>query len=77
MDGFRSAEHYEVQNGPGSRGATLYLDPAAVEAVIDPAGSVFGLSTSQISRRIKAAGKMAGLGDGFRPTRPGREWPRT
>ena len=27
MDGFRSAEHYEVQNGPGSRGATLYPGP--------------------------------------------------
>ena len=31
----------------------------------DPAASVFGLSASQISRRIKAAGKMAGLGGGF------------
>ena len=70
----RSAEHCEVQDGPGSRGVTLYLGPADVEAllairpeaaVIDPATSVFGLSTSQISRRIKAASKMAGLGDGF------------
>ena len=55
-------------------GATLYLGPAAVEALLairpeeavtDPAGSVFGLSASQISRRIKAADRMAGLGDGF------------
>ena len=55
-------------------GATLYLGPSAVEALLairpeaavtDPAGSVFGLSASQISRRIKAAGRMAGLGDGF------------
>ena len=55
-------------------GATLYLGPAAVEALLairpeaavtDPAGSVFGLSANQISRRIKAAGRMAGLGDGF------------
>ena len=35
------------------------------DAVTDPAGSVFGLSASQISRRVKAAGRMAGLGDGF------------
>ena len=52
----------------------LYLGPAAVEAllairpqeaVIDPSASVFNLSAGQISRRIKAATKMAGLGVGF------------
>ena len=52
----------------------LYLGPAAVdallairplEAVIAPGASVFGLSARQISRRIKAATKMAGLGEGF------------
>ena len=52
----------------------MYLSPAAVEAllairpqeaVIGPGASVFGLSSRQISRRIKAATKMAGLGDGF------------
>ncbi len=57
-----------------AEGAVLYLGPAAVdvllairpqEAVIDPGASVFGLSARQISRRIKAATKMAGLGDGF------------
>ena len=57
-----------------AEGAVLYLGPAAVdallairpnEAVIDPVASVFGLSARQISRRIKAATKMAGLGDGF------------
>ena len=55
-------------------GSMLYLGPAAVEAllairpqeaVIDPGASVFRLSAGQISRRIKAATKMAGLGDGF------------
>ena len=54
--------------------AVLYLGPFAVqallairpdEAVINPASSVFGLSASQISRRIKAMTKMAGLGEGF------------
>ena len=57
-----------------AEGAVLYLGPAAVdallairpqEAVIDPGASVFGLSSRQISRRIKAATKMAGLGEGF------------
>ena len=57
-----------------AEGAVLYLGPAAVEsllairpqeALIDPNTRVFGLSASQISRRIKAATKMAGLGEGF------------
>ena len=57
-----------------AEGTVLYLGPAAVdallairpnEAVIDPGTSVFGLSARQISRRIKAATKMAGLGEGF------------
>ena len=57
-----------------AEGTVLYLGPVAVdallairpnEAVIIPATSVFGLSARQISRRIKAATKMAGLGEGF------------
>ena len=57
-----------------AEGTVLYLGPAAVdallairpqEAVIDPNTRVFGLSVGQISRRIKAATKMAGLGEGF------------
>ena len=57
-----------------AEGTVLYLGPADVdallairpnEAVIDPAASVFGLSSRQISRRIKAATKIAGLGEGF------------
>ena len=52
----------------------MYLGSAAVEAlltirpqeaVIVPGTSVFSLSASQIFRRIKAAMKMAGLGEGF------------
>ena len=52
----------------------LYLGPAGVEALlairpeealIDPTAKVFDLSARQIRRRIKAATKMAGLGDGF------------
>ena len=35
------------------------------EEAIDPATSVFGLSASRIGRRIKAATRMAGLGEGF------------
>ena len=57
-----------------AEGAVLYLGPAALEAllairpqeaVIDPGASVFRLSAGQISRRIKAATKMAGLGNWF------------
>ena len=33
--------------------------------VVDPAAPVFGLSASQIGRRIDAAAKAAGLGEGF------------
>ena len=34
-------------------------------AVVDPTAAVFGLSASQIGRRIDAAAKVAGLGEGF------------
>ncbi len=62
-----------------AEGAVLYLGPAAVgallairpqEAVVDPGTSVFGLSVGQISRRIKAATKMAGLSHGFSANSP-------
>ena len=57
-----------------AQGAVLYLGPQAVdallafrpgEAVIDPNASVFNLSASQIGRRIKAAAKVASLGEGY------------
>ena len=59
------------QEGAGS---SLYLGETAVKdllairpeaAVIDPEALVFGLSTSQMERRIRAAALAAGLGDGF------------
>ena len=68
-----------------AEGSVLYLGPAAVavllairpqEAVIDPGASVFGLSASQISRRIEAATKMASLEIASVPTLPGSGWPR-
>ena len=43
--------------------ALLATRPAA--AVIDLGATVFGLSASQLYRRVKAATKMAGLGEGF------------
>ena len=33
--------------------------------MIDPAASAFNMSARQVGRRIKAATRMAGLGDGF------------
>ena len=35
------------------------------EAAIDPGANVFGLLAGQISRKIKTATRIAGLGDGF------------
>ena len=34
-------------------------------AVVDPSTPVFGLSASQIGRRVNAAAKAVGLGEGF------------
>ena len=59
------------QEGAGS---SLYLGETAVKdllairpeaAVFDPEALVFGLSISQMERRIRAAALAAGLGDGF------------
>ena len=48
-------------------GATQALQAIMPEdtAVVDPARRVFELSASQIGRRIDAAAKAAGLGEGF------------
>ena len=58
-----------------SEGAVLYIGPDAAAAlvsiipegfaVVDPSTPVFGLSASQIGRRVNAAAKAAALGDGF------------
>ena len=60
---------------PEAEGAVLYIGPEAAAAlvaimpegfvVVDPATPVFVLSASQIGRRVNAAAKAAGLGDGF------------
>ena len=73
-DGSGRLHAQRSKTGQTAEGTVLYLGPAAVdallairpeEAVIYPGASVFGLSPRQISRRIKAATKMAGLGEGF------------
>ena len=55
-------------------GITLYIGPQAGEALqaimpaeklLDRNTHVFGLSPRQIGRRVSAAAKAAGLGDGF------------
>ena len=58
-----------------AEGAVQYIGWEATEAlvaimpeglgVVDPSTPVFGLSESQIGRRVKAACQAAGLGDGF------------
>ena len=60
---------------PEAEDAVLYIGPDAAAAllaimpegfvVVDPSTQVFGLSASQIGRRVNAAAKAAGLGDGF------------
>ena len=58
-----------------AEGAVQYIGLEATEAlvgimpeglaVVDPSTPVFGLSESQIGRRVRAACQSAGLGDGF------------
>ena len=58
-----------------AEGVVLYIGQAAALALqsiipedaaeVDPAAPVFGLSASQIGRRVKAAAKAASLGEGF------------
>ena len=60
---------------PEAEGAALYIGSDATSAlvaikskgfaVVDPSTPVFGLSANQIGRRVNAAAKAAGLGDGF------------
>ena len=60
---------------PEAEGAVLYIGSEAAAAlvaimpegfaVVDPSTPVFELSESQIGRRVNAAAKAAGLGDGF------------
>ena len=57
------AEGPVLYPGPAAAKALLAIRPA--EAVINPAARVFNLSADRIDRRIKAATRMAGLGEGF------------
>ena len=59
---------------PEAEGVTLYLGRTATAALraiqpagelLDPKTSVFGLAQQQIGRRVKAAAKAVGLGEGF------------
>ena len=60
---------------PEAEGVVLYIGPEATTALldimplgfpdVDPSTAVFGLSASQIGRRVSAAAKTAGLGEGF------------
>ena len=55
-----------------AEGAVVYITPRAMQDLdairppdVDDGAPVFGLSPSQIARRIGAAARAAGLGDGF------------
>ena len=74
-DGSARIQVRRSKTDPEAEGAVLYIGPEAAAAlvtimpesfaVVDPSTPVFGLSASQISRRVSAAAKAAGLGDGF------------
>ena len=64
----------QSKTGQEAEGTVLYIGRAAAEALraITPEGEipdanapVFGLSARQIGRRVDAAAKAAGLGEGF------------
>ena len=54
-------------SGVGGRPSTMLEQaPDEIEVtVVDPSTPVFGLSASQIGRRVNAAAKAAGLGEGY------------
>ena len=74
-DGSARIHVLRSKTDPEAEGAVLYIGPDAAAAlvaimpegfaVVDPSTPVFGFSASQIGRRVNAAAKAAGLGDGF------------
>ena len=74
-DGSARVHVLRSKTDPESEGTFLYIGSDAASAlvaimpegfaVVDPSTPVFGLSESQIGRRVNAAAKAAGLGDGF------------
>ena len=74
-DGSARIHVLRSKTDPEAEGAVLYIGPDAAAAlvaimpegfaVVDPSTPVFGLSASQIGRRVDAAAKAAGLGEGF------------
>ena len=74
-DGSARIHVLRSKTDPEAEGAVLYIGPDAAAAlvtimpegfaVVDPSTPVFGLSASQIGRRVNAAAKAAGLGEGF------------
>ena len=74
-DGSARVHVRRSKTDPEAEGVTLYVGHAATAALlatlpeasetVDPGTPVFGLSESQIGRRVRAAALAAGLGDGF------------
>ena len=74
-DGSALLQVRRSKTDPEGEGVVLYIGQEAAqalqallpegEAAVDPAAPVFGLSASQIGRRVKAAAQAAGLGEGF------------
>ena len=74
-DGSARVHVQRSKTDPEAEGTVLYIGQAATAAlvamlpedgaVVEPGNPVFGLSESQIGRRVRAAALAAGLGDGF------------
>ena len=74
-DGAALLQVRRSKTDPEAEGVVLYIGQEAAQAlralmpegaaVVDPESTVFGLSASQIGRRVKAAALAAGLGEGF------------
>ena len=59
----QEAEGVVLYIGREAAAALRAIRPA--EQLVDPKTSVFGLSTRQIGRRVQAAARAAGLGEGY------------
>ena len=73
-NGSRLLEVRQSKTDPDGKGVVLYIGNEAdealrairpVEELLDRNAPIFGLSAKQIGRRVKAAAKAAGLGEGY------------
>ena len=64
-DGSALLQVRRSKTDPTAEGVVLYIGRDAAQALLDASTPVFGLSPRQIGRRVQAAARAAGLGEGF------------